>query len=54
MVYELLRNATNLESTYLSNHAHVVICIAQEPDLRLLEVAARVKITERAVQRIVA
>jgi hypothetical protein len=40
--------------TFLSNHAHVLICIAQEPEVRLREVAARVGITERAVQRIVA
>ncbi len=47
-------NATNLDWTFLSNHAHVLICIAQEPEVRLHEVAARVGITERAVQRIVA
>ncbi len=54
MVYELRQSATNLDWTFLSNHAHVLICIAQEPDVRLREVAARVGITERAVQRIVA
>jgi predicted ArsR family transcriptional regulator len=31
-----------------------LICIAQEPEIRLREVAAQVGITERAVQRIVA
>ena len=40
--------------TFLSNHAHVFICIAQEPEIRLRDVALRVGITERAVQRIVA
>ena len=40
--------------TFLSNHAHVLICIAKEPEVRLREVAHRVGITERAVQRIVA
>src|SRR5882762_2892766 len=40
--------------TFLSNHAHVLLCIAKEPELRLREVAHRVGITERAVQRIVA
>ncbi|MCB9896542.1 MAG: winged helix-turn-helix transcriptional regulator [Planctomycetes bacterium] len=39
--------------TFLSNHAHVLICLAREPDLVLREVAARVGITERAVQKIV-
>ena len=40
--------------TFLSNHAHVLLCIAEEPEARLREVAHRVGITERAVQRIVA
>lgn len=40
--------------TFLSNHAHVLLCIAQEPGVRLRDVAERVGITERAVQRIVA
>ncbi len=40
--------------TFLSNHAHVLLCIAKEPEVRLRDVAGRVGITERAVQRIVA
>ena len=40
--------------TFLSNHAHVLICLAGDPELRLREVAARVGITERAVQKILA
>lgn len=49
-------SATGAEGgwTFLTNHAHVLICIAGEPDMRLRDVAARVGITERAVQRIVA
>jgi predicted ArsR family transcriptional regulator len=39
---------------FLSNHAYVLLCIAQEPEIRLREVADRVRITQRAVQRIVA
>jgi Winged helix-turn-helix DNA-binding len=39
--------------TFLTNHAHVLFCIAQDPEVRLRDVAARVGITERAVQRIV-
>jgi len=39
--------------TYLTNHSHVLICLAREPELRLRDVAERVGITERAVQRIV-
>ena len=40
--------------TFLTNHAHVLLCIAGDPDARLRDVAARVGITERAAQRIVA
>jgi len=40
--------------TLFTNHAHVLVCIAQDPDLRLRDVADQVGITERAAQRIVA
>ena len=50
----VVRNMANGPGwTFLSNHAHVLLCIAKEPELRLREVAHRVGITERAVQRIV-
>jgi len=39
--------------TFLTNHAHVLFCIARDPEVRLRDVAAKVAITERAVQRIV-
>ena len=39
--------------TFLTNHAHVLIALHANPDLVLREVAVRVGITERAVQRIV-
>jgi DNA-binding Lrp family transcriptional regulator len=39
--------------TFLSNHAHVLVCLARDPDTRLRDVAAEVGITERAVQGIV-
>ena len=39
--------------TFLTNHAHVLLCLAQDPDLTLREVAERVGITERAAHRIV-
>lgn len=42
------------EWTFLTNHAHVMICVAQDPNIRLRDVAERVGITERAAQRIVA
>ena len=37
----------------MTNHAHVLILIHQDPTLILREVASRVGITERAVQRII-
>jgi Mn-dependent DtxR family transcriptional regulator len=40
--------------TFLTNHAHVLVCIADEPDARGRDIAARVGITERAAQAIVA
>jgi hypothetical protein len=40
--------------TFLSNHAHVLLLLARDPDIRLRDVASQVGITERAVQRIVA
>jgi DeoR/GlpR family transcriptional regulator of sugar metabolism len=40
--------------TFLTNHAHVLLLLAQNPDRVLREVAQAVGITERAVQRIVA
>ena len=40
--------------TFLTNHAHVLICLARDPDVVLRDVAVFVGITERAVQRIVA
>ena len=39
--------------TFLTNHAHVLLCIAADPEVRLREVAISVGITERATQRIV-
>lgn len=39
--------------TFLTNHARVLLCLAEDPDLRLREAAGRIGITERAVQRIV-
>ena len=42
------------EWTFFTNHAHVLLCIAREPDIRLRDLAVRVGITERAAQRIVA
>lgn len=48
-------NQTEMERwTFLTNHAHVLLCVAQDPEIRLRDVADKVGITERAAQRIVA
>ena len=39
--------------TFLTNHGHVLVCLAADPDVLLRDVASRVGITERAVQQIV-
>jgi DNA-binding MarR family transcriptional regulator len=47
-------SATELPSwTFLTNHGHVLVCIAQNPEARLVEMARLVGISERAVHRIV-
>jgi uncharacterized membrane protein len=38
---------------FLTNHAHVLVCVARDPGIRLRDVAAAVGITERAAHRIV-
>lgn len=38
--------------TFLTNHAHVVFCLAEDGEMRMRDLAARVGITERAVARI--
>ncbi len=40
--------------TFLTNHSHVLLCLVQDPEARMRDVADQVGITERAVQRIVA
>lgn len=39
--------------TFLTNHAHVLICLAGNPEMRLRDVATAVGITERGVQKII-
>jgi len=40
--------------TFLSNHGHVLVCLARDPRARLRDVAAAVGVTERAVQKLLA
>ena len=39
--------------TFFTNHGHVLLCLAGQPELRMREVAQMVGITERAVQKII-
>lgn len=39
--------------TYLTNHSHVLLCIARDSGVRLREISERVGITKRAVQMII-
>ena len=49
-------NTPSLASTwtFLTNHAHVLLCIAENPKIRTRDLATKIGITERAVQRIIA
>ena len=38
---------------FLTNHAHVLTCVAADPGIRLRDIASTVGITERAAHRIV-
>lgn len=40
--------------TFLSNHAHVLLAVSREPEIRVRDLAAQVGVTERRVQTIVA
>jgi hypothetical protein len=39
---------------FLTNHAHVLLCLARDPDARVRDIAEVVGITERAAHRILA
>ena len=39
--------------TFFSNYAHVLVCLAENPEARLREVADRVGITERSAMRLI-
>ena len=40
--------------SFLTNHAHVILCIARDPKIRARDIAEQIGITERAAQRILA
>lgn len=37
---------------FLTNHAHVLLCVARDPGVRLRDIAASVGITERGAHKI--
>jgi predicted transcriptional regulator len=39
--------------TFLTNHAHVLLCIVEDPKARIRDLSERVGITDRAVQKII-
>ena len=39
--------------TFFSNHGHLLLALAEDPSARLRDLADRVGITERAVQRLI-
>ncbi len=49
-----MKKDTSSHWTFLTNHAHVLLCLAKSPDMRMRDIAIQVGITERAVQRIIA
>ena len=54
VVKQLVSTPTTVPSwTFLTNHAHVLVCIAQNSEVRLAEIARLVGIGERAVHAIV-
>ena len=44
--------ASAVRWTFLTNHTHILLCLARKPDLRIRDIADLVGITQRAVQRI--
>ena len=39
--------------TFVTNHGHVLVCLAADPEVLVRDVAASIGITERAVQQII-
>ena len=51
----VMRDSRNRERrwTFLTNHAHALVCIAGDPGIRIQEIAERIGITLRTAQEIV-
>ncbi len=52
MLGEQDRKTTSSSWTFFTNHAHVLLCLAGNPAMRIRDLADEIGITERAVQRI--
>jgi len=39
--------------SFLSSHAHVLVCLAEDPQAKLRDIADRVGVTERTVMRLI-
>ena len=50
----MLDDAAKRGWTFLTNHSHVLLCIAEDPGIRGRDIAERVGITERSAQSIIA
>ena len=53
LTLEKQKSAAKTGFTFLTNHSHVLLLIAANPEMRMREMAVTVGITERAVQRII-
>lgn len=48
------KSSKNENWTFLTNHSHVLICLAKSASMRIRDIANAVGITERAVMHIIA
>ena len=46
-------STTDADWTFLSSHAHVLVCLAEDPQAKLRDVADRVGVTERTIMRLI-
>ena len=46
-------SGSSADWNFFSNYAHVLVCLAENPDARLRDVAERVGVTERTALRLV-
>ena len=47
------KNTHDSSWTFLTNHSHVLVCLAKKSSMRMRDIANEVGITERAVQHII-